>query len=149
MYASVRTALEPASVYSVQSYNCCYNCCAQIPSVCFFSFLHIVPCLFFALLYARPLGVTQIWGHIAGAYLPLPPQLRALRFLSRQDLQPFLPSSTRVEVRLPTLGALSSWFLFFCFKNSHSHRGGIRTPGSTLLVAFEGDNHYIVQLNRP
>ena len=38
-----------------------------------------------------------------------PPPHYARRF------QPFLPSSTRVELRLPTLGALSSWSFFFIF----------------------------------
>ena len=49
--------------------------------------------------------------------------------------QLFIPSSTRVELCLPTLGVLSMFFfLQICSKSYHD---GIRTPGSTL-VAFEG-----------
>ena len=51
-------------------------------------------------------AVTQIRGHIAGSYPPSPLRIMPLIFIAK-ILQPFLPSSTRVELRLPTLGALS------------------------------------------
>ena len=66
--------------------------------------------------YLRPsiislLVVTQIQGHIAGFSSPLPTKVRALHF-SREKISA-LPSSTRVELCLLTLGALSSWSSFF------------------------------------
>ena len=66
--------------------------------------------------YLSLLVVTQIRGHIAQALLP-PYPLRFVPciFIARR-FQLFLPSSTRVELCLPTLGALSSWS-FFIFAN--------------------------------
>ena len=72
---------------------------------------HLIYCL-------RPstlslLVVTQIRGHIAGSSSPLPTTVRALHFY-RENISA-LPSSTCVELCLPTLGALSSWPFFFFF----------------------------------
>ena len=53
------------------------------------------------------LVVTQIRGHIAGYYPPSPLQFVPCIFIAR-IFQLFLPSSIRVELSLPTLGALSS-----------------------------------------
>ena len=50
------------------------------------------------------LVVTQIRGYIAGSSPPLPTTVRALHFY-REKIS-VLPSSTRVELCLPTLGAL-------------------------------------------
>ena len=72
-----------------------------------------------------------------------------LAFFIARRFQLFLPSSTRVELCLPTLGALNyvDPFLFLQI-SSKSRHGGIRTHGPTLLivlvvliVAFEG-YHY-------
>ena len=52
--------------------------------------------------------VTQIRGHIACSFLPLTTTVRALHFIAKRFQLFFLPSSTRVELYLPTLGALSS-----------------------------------------
>ena len=61
------------------------------------------------------LVVTQIRGHIAGSSPPSP--LRLI-FIARR-FQLFLPSSTRVELCLPTLRALSSSVdPFFSFSSS-------------------------------
>ena len=49
---------------------------------------------------------TRIRGHIARSSSPLPDTVRALHFYREKILA--LPSSTRVELCLPTLGALSS-----------------------------------------
>ena len=56
------------------------------------------------------LNETQIQSHQAGS--PPPPlTIRAFIFIAR-SLEIFLPSSTRIEWRLPTLqGALSGWLL--------------------------------------
>ena len=51
--------------------------------------------------------VTQIRGHIAGSFPPLPTRVRALHFFREKRFQLFLRSSTRVESCLPTRGALS------------------------------------------
>ena len=70
--------------------------------------------VFYPISYLRPsfyslslLVVTQIRGHIAGSSPPSP-----LRFVPRifiaKIFQLFLPSSTRVELCLPTLRALSN-----------------------------------------
>ena len=52
------------------------------------------------------LVVTQIRGHIAGSFPPLPTTVRALDFYREEILA--LSSSTRVDLCLLTLGALSS-----------------------------------------
>ena len=90
---------------------------SNLGSVCFvcFALLYFVfsiPFIAFACL--SLLVVTQIWGHIAGSPPPSPLRFVPCIFVAR-GRQPFLPSSTRVELRLPTLGALSSWsFFYFC-----------------------------------
>ena len=66
------------------------------------------------------LVVTQIRGHIAGSSPPLPTTVRALH--SYRDNSSALPSSIRLDLCLPTLGALSSCFYFlFLHINSKSH----------------------------
>ena len=62
-----------------------------------------------------------------------PPTIYAacLAYLIASRLLPFFPSSIRAELRLPKLSAVDPSF-FFLFENSRSHRGGIRTPRSTL-----------------
>ena len=86
--------------------------------------------------------VTQILCHI---YSRLSSRLPTLRFVPfffiAGKLQPSLPgSSTRVELRLRALGALSSsvYPLLFLRIDSKSHRGAIRTQGPTL-AASEGN----------
>ena len=75
---------------------------------------------------------------IAGSSSPLP--LRFVRcFCIAIIMQLFLPSSTRVELCLPTLQLCykrSQHFFPFLFlqTNSKSHHGGIRTHGPTLLI---------------
>ena len=54
------------------------------------------------------LVVTQIRGHIEGSSSPLSTTARALSFLSREYFSSFFPRRLRVELCLPTLGALSS-----------------------------------------
>ena len=107
----------------------------------FFFFLFFHP-----IYYVRPsilslLVVTQIRGHITGSSPPLPTAVRDLHtwyFVFARRFQLFLPSSTRVELCLPTLGPLSRYpFFFFLQINSKYRHGGIRTHGPTL-VAFEG-----------
>ena len=109
--------------------------------------IHIVMCIHIHPIYhVRPpfslslLVVPQIWGHIAGSSPPSPLRFKPFIFIARR-LQPFPPSSTRVELCLPTLGALSSLsFFFHIFQtDSKPHHCGIRTPGPTL-EAVEG-NH--------
>ena len=59
--------------------------------------------------------VTQIWGRIAGSS-PSPLRFVPSIFIARR-FQLFLPSSTCVELCLPTLGALSN----FSKKNIYPH----------------------------
>ena len=97
-----------------------------------FFFFHPIYCLLCSL---SLLVVTQIRGHIAGSFPPLPTTVRALHFYHEKISA--LPSPTRVELCLPTLGALTSDpFLFLQAKSKFRH-DGIRTHGPTL-VAFEG-----------
>ncbi|CAM9334454.1 unnamed protein product, partial [Laminaria digitata] len=64
----------------------------------------------------------------------LPTTVRAFIFIARR-VQHFLPSSTRVEVCLPTLfGAIGSWCLS---RKKPCACTGIRTPDIPTLVAFE------------
>ena len=91
--------------------------------------------------YCRPsfslslLVVTQIRCHIAGSSPSSRLRFVPCIFIARR-VQPLLPSSPRVELRLPTLGALSRYTLFvFAKYNSKPHHGGIPTPGPTLFIA--------------
>ena len=86
--------------------------CVGVTQSCFFSLFAV-----FIVSLPRP---TQIQGHVAHP-LPLPTTRRGFLFF-RGKFQPFLPSSTGIELhiqRLPTLqGALSSWFfLLFIVAN--------------------------------
>ena len=82
----------------------------------FLSFLCLSP----SLLYTWNIVVTQIRGHIAG-YSPPSPLRFVLCISVARRFQLFLPSSTRVELCLPTLEALSAidpfLFLFLYFVN--------------------------------
>ena len=83
----------------------------------FFLFFFRIPFTIFALLFLSLLliVVTQIRGHMAGSF---PSSLRFVPciFIERR-FELFLPSSTRVELCLPTLEAISAvgpFSLFFC-----------------------------------
>ena len=68
---------------------CCYNFCSS----------HILSSIFYS---PSSLDITQTWGHWAGS--PPPSSLRcAPSFGITIIIQLFLPSSTRVELCLPTL----------------------------------------------
>ena len=67
---------------------------------------------------------------------PSPPRFVPCFFIARK-IQLFFPSSTRVELWLPTLGALSSFVVdLFLFLQIYSkcHHGGIRTHGPILVL---------------
>ena len=85
---------------------------------------------------------TQIRGHIAGAPPPSP-LWHVPSFLSREEVIIFfLPSSTRVELYLPTLlGALSSVdpHFSFNFANKIKYRHGVnRTQGQANVSSIRG-----------
>ena len=90
---------------------------------CFFRFFqsHLLSSPFFSL---SLLLVTQIRGHLT-CFSPSPLRFVPWIFIARK-FQLFLPSSTRVELCLPTLliGALSSWSYFFCFANKFENGYG-------------------------
>ena len=69
-------------------------------------FIHVSFIIF--VLLSSLLVVTQIRGHIAGSFPPLPTTVRALHFLSRDYFSTFFPASTRVGLCPTTLGALTS-----------------------------------------
>ena len=74
-----------------------------------FSFFPI-PFVLFALLFSLPPSRNSDPGpHVWQARPPplLPTTARALHFFFARRFELFLPSSTRVELRLPTLGPLS------------------------------------------
>ena len=103
-------------------------------------FFSSIPLIVFALLFPLPPSRNSDLG--SHSRLISPPALQFLPCISiAKKNQLFLASSTRVELCLPTLGALSSWsffsFSFFANKFRISPRRGIRTHGPTL-VAFEG-----------
>ena len=82
-----------------------YNTYATSTSTLFF---RSIPFIILALLLPSLPVVTQIRGHIAGGLLRPPHYGTRLYYMARSD-QHFPPSSTRVELCLPTLlGALSS-----------------------------------------
>ena len=60
-------------------------------------------------------------------FSPLPTTARAFSFIARK-IQHFLPSSTRVELCLPTLKGLGSW----CLKNIN--KKNLHTPGCGSAV---------------
>ena len=75
------------------------------------------------------LVATQIRGHIAGSSPPSPLRFVPSIFIARR-FQLFLPSSTRVELCLPTLGALSSCLLLFICTAQ------LRNINSIIISAF-------------
>ena len=81
--------------------------------------------------------VTQIRGHIAGSS---PPSRLLVRYehvpciLFAGRAQPFLPSSTRVELCLPTPGALDCWCLAM---NKPRPVRRIEPATSTTAAVFE------------
>ena len=75
----------------------------------------------YSICYLRPsflslLVVTQIRGHKTGPFPPSPLRFVPCIFIAGR-FQIFLPSSTRVELFLPTLHALSSWSVLYFFGN--------------------------------
>ena len=77
-------------------------------------------------------------SHIAGSSPPSPLRCAPCIFIARR-LQPFLPSSTRVEIA-PTCARRSQQLILSILQiSSKSHHGGIRTPVPTV-AAFDG-NH--------
>ena len=113
----------------------------------FFFSSHLLSSPFFSL---PPVVVaTQIRGHIAGSSPPSPLRFMPCIFVARR-LQPFLPLSTRVELRVPSLliGVLSSCYVvgrsFSIFgKKTKSYLAEIRTPRPTL-TAFEGNRRHCI-----
>ena len=75
-----------------------------------FSFF-LIPFIIFALLLSLPPSLNSDPGSHSRLFSPLPTTVCALHFIARR-FQLFLPSSTRVELCLPTLGALSSRSFF-------------------------------------
>ena len=77
-------------------------------AVCSYLFIFSIPFIVFALLFSLPPGPNSDPGSVMQVLLP-PYPLRFVPciFIARR-FQLFLPSSTRVELCLPTLGALSS-----------------------------------------
>ena len=73
----------------------------------FFSFFFI-PLIIYALHFSLPPSRNSDPESYSSLFFPLPTTVRAFHFMARR-LPPLLPSSTRVELCLPTLGALSSW----------------------------------------
>ena len=87
--------------------------------------------------------VTQIRCHTAASSPPSPLRFVPFIFTARR-LQPFSPSSTSAELRLPTLFRrfFSSCPCSFLQINSKYHHRGIRvTKTNASVAAFEG-NHY-------
>ena len=122
------------------------------------AFFFQIPFTFFALLFLSrcKIAVTQTRGHIAGSSPSSPLRLVPL-ILSREDLQPFLQSSTRFFFCANNFKISPRWdsnsktnavtgghgsqdprctqkpsSFFFSKSKSKSHLGGIRTPGPTL-----------------
>ena len=99
-----------------------------------------VPFIIFALLFSLPPINSRNSDPGSHSRLFSPPYL--LRFVPcifiARKFQLFLPSSTRVELCLPTLGGLSSssFFILFLHISPKPRHGGIRTHGPTL-VTFE------------
>ena len=100
--------------------------------VCVFVFVFFsIPFVIFALLFSLSLLViTQTWGHVAGSS-PSSPQRFGPRIFIARRLEPVLPSSTRIELRLPTISALSSSSFYFLQVYSKSHQGRYTSSAST------------------
>ena len=94
--------------------------------------------IIFALLFysLSLLVVTQIRGHIAGSSPPTPLRFVPCIFIGRR-FQLFLPSSTRIDLCLPTPGVLSAVdpFSFLPINSKSHHTAGFELrPGLTLLI---------------
>ena len=85
-------------------YICCWLTVGSVlsPPLFFHLTYHLLPSFSLSLLV-----VTKIQGHIATPSLPSPLRFVSCILIARR-IQLLLPSSTRVELRLPTLGALRS-----------------------------------------
>ena len=85
-------------------------------------------------------------GSHSRLFSPRPHHGSCLAFLSREDFSSILPSSTRVELCLPTLliealSAVELFFFFFFKKKPFSPHGGIPPPGpkqKLLKLIFQG-----------
>ena len=87
---------------------------------------------FFSSPYYTAVVVSQMRGHKAGSspFPPTPTVLALEGFFIEKVLQPFLPSSTHFDFRLPTLLLCRRSPLFVCFYKSTQKfdPGGIRLP---------------------
>ena len=109
------------------------------PVFCCFYFLFFHP-----IYYIRPsilspsylllIVVTQIRGHIAGSFSPVPYTVRALQFFSREDFSSSLVDSRRI-VLVATLGALSSWSFFLLLQTPQSLQSWVSTIQTVVLTA--------------
>ena len=97
-------------------------CHESIRFLCFFFPSHFLRVLYLLFFFALPPIVTtsysrnsDLGSHSSLSFPPSHKRLVPCIFIARR-FQLFLPSSTRVGLCLPTLGALSSWS-FFIFAN--------------------------------
>ena len=110
-------------------------------SIFFFPFFFSIPFIIFALLFSLPPSRNSDPGSHGRLFFPPTHHGSCLCFFfSREDFRSFLPSSTRVEWCLPTLGALSSWsFFYFCKYIQNLATAGFElTDQHYWVVAFEG-----------
>ena len=131
------------------------------PKAFFFFFFSLLFCLshalssLFSLSLSPPLAATRVQGHQKGSSPPFPIHVWHVLFIAT-GRQPFLPSSTRIESRLPTLqGALSSidsnWLLpllrVFSYKCAHmkSNRSFVHTYNTQNTIPIHA---YITSYHR-
>lgn len=101
-----------------------------------------IPSIVFALVFSLPPNRSSDPGSYTRPFSPRSTAVRAFSFVWPEDFSPFFLSSTRVELSLPTLRALSSRsfsFLEICSK-SHPTVGLEIQDQRPTLTAVE-DNH--------
>ena len=109
--------------------SCIY--CLIISSFLFQSYLLSSPFCFLSLLV-----VTQIRGHIAGSFPPLPTTVRALHFLSREDFSSFFPRRLGSNCAYPrkALSAVHPFLFIFANKFKISPRRDSNSWSNTSSI---------------
>ena len=112
----------------------------------FLFFVMLLPSIILPLLLLPPYRRSSDSGSLCRLFSPLQTTaIHAFIFIARR-FQLFLPSSTHIELRLPTLlSAVDSSFFFFAnkLKSPTNDACEIRSPEpSVIIVAFDGNRDH-------
>ena len=107
----------------------------RLPLLFYFFPFFSIPFMIFALLFALPPSRNSDPGSHSRLFSPPTHYGSRLAFFFREKIFALLPSSTRVELCLPTLGALSSYpFFIFAYKFKISPRRDSNSRTNTSSI---------------